>query len=267
MDLSKAQELAAITAKTILEKAYIGEDGQYDVMLFGSTIREEAEPKDLDLLVIHNHPPLDIYAFFTEYDPSEGDWVAMDRARIGVLENSVELFLKQLGSHEFRSNKIARNFFARLGLFKQKISTVEGSHWINEDRRRKKLEDLPVNTGYFEFGDLMIRIDPEKDRDAQINEFRAKYSNKFVWDSVKAEFAKHDGLDYSVLHLMAMNQGVLEPTNKLCAWTRGMMLKQAPDAQFWPDILTEGRLYNSESGEFDIAVVDKYEKAIDLMSR
>ena len=73
--------------------------GVRDVLLFGSTLREN--PHDIDMLVIHTLHGLESFGMITRYDEKSGRMVVDDEVKIEEGRYNAEAILETLGSPSF----------------------------------------------------------------------------------------------------------------------------------------------------------------------
>ena len=89
-----------------------------------------------------------------------------------------------------------------------------------------------------------------------------KLRSRMVSTKVKALMEEH-GLNLDeVLDLHVMNVGLLSAGEMQDE--RDIVVAQCTDPTFWNTVLTTGRLYNRDSGKFEIPVDQKYEGASQL---
>mgnify|MGYP004001083087 FL=1 len=251
-------EIAGDVARVILEESY--RKGVKDVLLFGSAIRGE-EPKDLDLLALHNLYELNKFGMFTKYNEKthrvEPDldkniedqrFMAMHILEaMGSKNIDDPRDVKQFLYDHFHSNKFD------LGLIRSD-NVFSGNVQFRCSQYGLGLIDVEIKSGSA-YSEVLEKVFDEVDK---------AVAKDLVLTKVAALMeARGLGLEEN-LDLHAMNNGLLVPKG---VRDRTLAIKQCRDPTFWHSILSEGRLYNLDSGKFEVPVGDKYPQALDLFKQ
>jgi predicted nucleotidyltransferase len=255
--IPNAYDLAVKVAETILNKSYHGvfnsQPSINDVLLFGSTMREEPA-HDLDLLVLHKFHPLASYGVVTKYDEKTHSLIVNPDGNIQKGAPSESILHSMGGKDIYDLFDLEEEIDS---IFHRNLASIRGT--INSIEEKNYHGKLDLEFGSIEFPEPVSFMEV---LDARTKFIEEEIRSKTVLYKVKA-LVQERGLDLgTVLDLHAMDVDLLY-TQKMQD-EREMAIQQCTDPTFWNTVLTTGKLYNSESGKFDIPVDQKYEGATSL---
>ena len=253
--IENARDVAEKVATIILKDSYRnGRDesgvGVRDVLLFGSALRGEPA-HDIDMLAIHNLYPLNELGFATIYDEHTGRMVPHPTANIqkgfyrpsGILKSMGGEGIYDLLEMEFKIEDVGRMQISKMRVLGDQYVGTLDLPYVGEIKFAKPVPFKAVL-------DTVSRAVDEKLR------------SRMVSTKVKALMKEH-GLNLDeVLDLHAMNVRLLSAGEMKDE--RKIVVAQCVDPKFWNTVLTTGRLYNRDSGKFEIPVDQKYEGASQL---
>ena len=242
MNTPDAQKLACEVAKIVLKDSFrspLRDVSVNDVLLFGGTLRKETT-RDIDLVLMHNRDQLNIFGYATVYDENEG-CVAIDPE--GTLSEETRATATTIlnvlgGPQHFEA------FDVEIVINNERIM-----HYRDRERARR-------------IGDTNF---PEFDEAESRAFYEAEYLQLVVAQVTKIVEDIGGNVD-ALLDLQVIHQDLLDPNNEQSNEHRQLAIDQSRDPKFWHDVLTEGRLYNPETGQFDTTVDEKYPGATELFA-
>ncbi|GEM_PF-4601947 len=224
-------EIAKAAAQIILTKSW-QRVGVQDVLLYGSTLRNDRTPRDIDLVILHSGSRL------AEYDPPQY-----------ATEGAKNIPDVAVGDPETTRRNVFDILF-RLGHREEEARTNSAVRLIGD-----RIEYLHVGSIPQEEIDrtLSFRDISEKDVGAYID--LHGISNIF---------------DVHVMHtgLLGDLRGARENFAKIYyASARKTAIESCKDRTFWHRVLSEGRLYDIGAADFSRTVEDKYPGVLELFKQ
>lgn len=224
-------QLAREVARIIHEKSWLGV-GVEDVLLFGSAMRDDAKPKDLDMLILHNGRRLkefNIDPYAKGRPRTESDMPIEDGNR------------RYYGFH----------IFMRLGYRGDPdfVPTWEAGSYKREIAREKELEsDSALRNilrllGPFGFSDESLNGDPLS-----------------LGEGVRRRISR-------LFDVHVLSTALLRERDEHYDDRRAEAMRCCRDPTFWHTVLTEGRLYATSKRDFTIPVDQKYRGATALFEQ
>ena len=251
--IPNALDLAQRIASIIITESYatgFSDPAVKDVLLFGSTIRKEPA-HDIDLLVIHDHSPLDEFGYATVYSEEAGRIVPDQNATGLEAGFKAEDILSCLGSKSvmdiFEAGMDIRN---NMNKQVRDMQTVSGD--LPGGYKYTGTLDLPY-VGEIVFSKPVTYDEICSRVDAAIKE---TINNPSVFLRVRSLMTEQRLALNEVLDIHTMNVGLLDPEGM--AEERKIVISQCTDPTLWHTVLTTGKLYNPDSNSFDLAVDKKY---------
>lgn len=250
-----ALDLAERVAKVILDYSFrmpSRAEGVHDVMLFGSTLKGEGH--DIDMLVIHNLDNLRKLGFFTTYNEKTGEDAPDLVTKIEDHRYRAEFILDSMGAQKFEA------------FFGYARSIMSGFRMTRDNWRIEYSTKYPYSGSVHvpSFGEVPIK-------DAENYQNAYEQVETYVTETLKQDMAlervkkilEERYLDLnSTLDLHVMHRNLLHEDR--AHDQRDLAIQQSRDPTFWPSVLESGRLYNPETGHFDMKVDDKYQGAVEL---
>ena len=245
--IPNALDLAEKVAETILRDSY--KDGRdesivKDVLLFGSTLLS-GEAHDIDMLAIHNSYPLNEFVFATIYDEKIGRTIPHPTANIQEGFYRPTRILKAMGGEGIYNLLEMRFEIEAVERRQMSEMRVLGDHYLGT-------LDLPY-VGEIKF---LKPVPYETVFDAVKSAINEKLVNKMVVTKVKALMEECELDVDKALDLHVMSRDLLSA--KEMQNEREIVIAQCKNPTFWNTILTTGRLYNLDSGKFEIPLYQKY---------
>jgi predicted nucleotidyltransferase len=258
---SVAEEIA----QAILQHSYSkGDEYVYDLLLFGSTAtgirykqKEHDARPDLDILVIHQLPGLLRFGYFTVYDPKKGRCEFDPNADITSRRYSSEVILNAMGTPNIADLDAAYNEIFET-VHQQRLFDLASDHSELFDDFNEETQPTPLRSVQLPYINVEFSLEEEAkvlyDKlDQIVKEHIRAYSARH---HVELVLKKH-GLTLDSLDLLVMHKTLFTQTQEGTE-LRGHTLTQSRDPAFWYDILGNGKLYNPETGKFDMSFDQKY---------
>lgn len=247
--LDLAQQVAGIIVRDSYKAGGVQSCIQ-DVLLFGSTLNNKPA-HDIDLLVIHQHAPLNQFGFATLYNEHTAELVPHPTANLIEKFYRPEAILESLGGagiYDF-SGIIEKIDAAAHEQLREStsITRVPGDQYLG------KLE-LPY-IGEIEW---VKPVPFQTVLDSIKRAVDEKLRSKMVSTKMNALMNEHELDMDSVLDLHVMDARLLfgELPDE-----RKIIVAQCQDPTFWNTVLTTGRLYSCDSGKFEIPLEQRYPSA------
>lgn len=245
MLIPHARGIAEQVAKLITNFSYrYRTGGVKEILLFGSTLRGEAN--DIDLAIIHTLPYLRELGIFTKYDVKAGRNLPDLEAKIEEHRYRAEAILELLGSPEYPS-KLDLEWDVRQEIRKQLRPSVG---WYDEEYGGTV--ELPF------IGEITFRpTSSYHDVLTQTDEVMKTLRSRLVLEKVNALLEEKNLPVNKTLDLHLLDEEVLLPGYG--QERREILLRQCRDPTFWYTVFTSGKLYDQSSGTFSISFQEKYD--------
>ena len=263
--------IAENVARISFEKAWRDQEsgrGIKGIMGFGSTIagkrykkKEQGAEEDIDLLIIHDHPELVRFGVFSKSEElDENADITEDRYHPAEILNGMG---SRFGYGHYVLEKV-------LGIDPQHAEEGYGrvyERFTNGDGVYGGEFSFPgigrINIPKREFGN-----EREGRRYVEIS-FNEK-ARGVIWEelvigNVESYLEERGFRIDQLLDLAVMREGLLFADR--CQEERADILRQSKkDPTFWRTVLETGKLYNQETGKFDLGIEDRYKGAVGLFT-